>query len=220
MNGLPLSSMIILGYAVEMYPKAGIVKIYHGCASNMFDRDIKHYFKHDFNKLASALGFSYESNDEKLFEELRDMVLAARYPVSIEDPEDNNMFADKINERNLKIRSEKKFAEMIELAERVLSHVKKIDEYFKLIYSINIDKDGYMTFCYVKNLLIRITYRPSTEFKIDINEVKRLIEEVSIKRNNDLLVLKYWDQASIYEDNGKRTSRIKESSYTSDTDLT
>ena len=48
LTGLPKASMLLLGYAVEMYLKAGLSKAYFGCAESMFTRDIKQRFRHQY----------------------------------------------------------------------------------------------------------------------------------------------------------------------------
>lgn len=55
LTGLPRTSMLLLGYAVEMYLKAGIAKAYRGCGNMMFERDVKGRFGHNLDDMAQEL---------------------------------------------------------------------------------------------------------------------------------------------------------------------
>ena len=97
LTGLPRSSMLLLGYAVEMYLKAGLAKAYKGCSEDMFERDVKGRFGHKLVSLAKEIVFPLKDDDEKNFILLQGMVLAdARYPVFVPDGES---YADTVNQQ-------------------------------------------------------------------------------------------------------------------------
>ena len=62
--------MLLLGYAVEMYLKAGLAKAYRGCSDGMFDRDVTR-FGHDYKRIAAAIEFPGLPQDDEYFELLR-----------------------------------------------------------------------------------------------------------------------------------------------------
>lgn len=65
LTGLPRASMLLLGYSVEMYLKAGLAKAYKGCSENMFSQDVKGRFGHKLKKIAQEISFDFENGDKK-----------------------------------------------------------------------------------------------------------------------------------------------------------
>jgi len=200
LTGLPRTSMLLLGYAVEMYLKAGIAKAYRGCANTMFERDVKSRFGHNLDDMAYELAFPREPDDQNRFQKLKDMVLVdARYPVFV--PEDGT-YAEAVNQQTSRIWSENEYAKLSGVGQRVRDHVSKIDAdsaNCASFNSFNIDDDGYLAFRAGGHLPPRITYRLSTEMReanhIDAVDVKALLDE-----RVHFQILRYWDQAWIYED--------------------
>jgi hypothetical protein len=81
--------MLLLGYSVEMYLKAGLAKAYRGCSKEMFERDVKGRFSHKLPSLADEIAFPLQNGDEANLNLLRDMVLVdARYPVFVPEGTD------------------------------------------------------------------------------------------------------------------------------------
>ena len=219
LTGLPRTSMLLLGYAVEMFLKAGIAKAYRGCSSQMFERDLKTRFGHKLHDIANELVFPCEPNDQKRFQKLTDMVLVdARYPIFIPD---GDTYIEAVNQQTSRIWSESEYSDLCELAQRVRTHVGKIDSDSNrpaLFESFNIDDDGYLAFRTGGNLPPRITYRPSVRMRDAGHntalDVKSLLDECI-----HCLILQHWDQAWIYEDglNGSgrpKTSRRQQPSTT------
>jgi hypothetical protein len=200
LTGLPRTSMLLLGYAVEMYLKAGIAKAYQGCASKMFERDVKSRFGHKQDKMAKELAFPRETNDQQHFQKLTNMVLVdARYPIFV--PE-GDAHAEAVNQQTSRIWSKNEYDNLYELARRVRKHVSRIDadsENPALFDSFNIDDDGYLAFRGGGNLPPRITYCLSAEMRDAdhkaASDVKSLLDE-----RIHHLILRFWDQAWIYED--------------------
>ena len=125
LTGLPRASMLLLGYSVEMYLKAGLVKAYFGCFEEMFNRDVKSRFGHKLLSLAPEIGFALKGDDGKNFKLLQEMVISdARYPVFVPDGES---YADAVNQQTGRIWSSKNYEACIELAKRVREHSCTID---------------------------------------------------------------------------------------------
>lgn len=219
LTGLPRTSMLLLGYAVEMYLKAGIAKAYRGCANQMFERDVKTRFGHKLDDMAHELAFPREPNDQQQFQKLTDMVLVdARYPIFI--PE-GGTYAEAVNQQTSRIWSKNEYVDLCALVRRVRKHVSRIDadsENPASFNSFNIDGDGYLAFRVGGNLPPRITYRLSAEMRDadhkTASDVKSLLDE-----RNHRQILQFWDQAWIYEDGetGKiqpKTSRRQQPSKT------
>ena len=203
LTGLPRASMLLLGYSVEMYLKGGLAKAYHGCSEEMFQRDIRRRFGHDFISLADEIAFPLENGDENNLRLLKDMVMVdARYPVFV--PE-GTTYSDAANQQTRRIWSQSNFNSFLELANRIKTHSKSIDSSPHnpaSFISLNVDEDGYVSFRAGGNLPPRITYRLSSEQKrlgqTSKDDVRALIKENQI-------IMHYWYLAGIFEDEEKET---------------
>ncbi len=209
LTGLPRASMLLLGYSVEMYLKAGLVKAYHGCSEEMFCRDVRGKFGHKLVKIAQQICFSFEENDRENLNLVKDMVLIdARYPVLVED---RTSHSDVVNKQTQRIWNEENFDAFVNLANRVKKHASAIDQdtetpaYFM---SYNIDEDGYLAFRSGGHLPSRITFRVSAaqrrEGKTSTDDVKSLFASDEFVR-----LTYHWDQAWIYEDGRKENGHNK-----------
>lgn len=202
LTGLPRSSMLLLGYATEMYLKAAITKAYRGCSNDMFNRDVRSRFGHKFIKMAEEIAFPKTSLDIESLNNLKEMVLVdARYPVFIKEHE---TYVKTVNQRTFKIWSEDGYQSLSALVQRVREHALKIDgdeANPSSFYSVSIDSDGYLAFRVGGHLPPRITFRISTLMresnKTSVSDVKAIFETNGF---SDLQLLRFWDRAFIYED--------------------
>ena len=204
--GLPRSSMLLLGYAVEMYLKAGLVRAYYGCSEEMFDRDIKNRFRHKLLFMANEIAFSFSRDDERNLNELTDMILFdARYPVFVPN---NASYSDAVNQQTQRIWSAQNFTILTELANRVRKHSKIIDADSAnpaSLESFAVDADGYLSFRIGGHLPPRITYRASSiqlnNGKVSPDDMKALFPTSRFPQ-----LRHYWHRAWIYEDGRTKTS--------------
>lgn len=205
LKGLPRASMLLLGYSVEMYLKAGLVKAYMGCSEEMFSRDVKNTFGHKLVKLAQEIHFCFEENDREDLNLLKNMVLIdARYPVL---QEKDKPYFDAVNKQTRRIWSGENFDAFLNLANRIKDHTTAIDQdsnapsYF---IARTIDDDGYLAFREGGHLPPRITYRVSSiqerEKKTSLHDIKLLFECNGFSR-----LMSFWNQAWIFEDGRKKT---------------
>jgi hypothetical protein len=207
LTGLPRASMLLLGYATEMYLKAGIVKAYVGCAESMFSRDIRTRFGHDLLLMAKELGFPLSPNDEENLKRLKEMVLVdARYPIEVKE---NGNFASAVNQQTSRIWSKDSYDELSGLVERVKKHSKLIDKdennpSFRCGFSI--DQDGYLAFRVGGHLPPRITYKISSAMR-KISETTTVADIKALLYPGDpsfSRIIEYWDQSFIYEDGNEK----------------
>jgi hypothetical protein len=202
-TGLPRSSMLLLGYAVEMFLKAGLTKAYYGCSKEMFDRDVKKRFGHKLASLAREINFDFKNGDAENFAGLRKMVLVdARYPVFVLEGQSHS---DIVNQQTLKIWSIENFDSFYALAERVREHARTIDSDSNNpaeMSSWQVDQDGYLAFRAGGHLPPRITYRVSSAQveagTTSLDDMKKLFASPQYFR-----VKHFWDSAWIYEDRVK-----------------
>lgn len=212
LTGLPRASMLLLGYSVEMYLKAGLAKAYYGCSEEMFKRDVKRRFGHKLVSLANEIAFALNDDDEKYFVLLEEMMLVdARYPVLVPN---SASYADTINQQTGRVWSCKNFVASTELANRVKEHSRTIDRDPKnpaFPMSVNVDDDGYLAFRVGGNLPPRITYRLSSVQKrnheTSLDDMKALFASPRFQR-----LRCYWERAWIYEDGEGKTSRCAQPS--------
>ena len=204
--GLPRSSMLLLGYSVEMYLKAGLVRAYCGCSEEMFDRDIKKRFGHKLLSMANEITFSLNQDDVRNLNKLKDMILFnARYPVVVPS---NSSYSDTVNQQTQRIWSAQDFTILTELANRIRKHSKIIDadpSNPASFASFTVDADGYLAFRIGGHLPPRITYRASSiqrkNGEISPNDMKALFPTSRFPQ-----LRYYWDRAWIYEDGCTNTS--------------
>jgi hypothetical protein len=220
LEGLPRSSMLLLGYSVEMYLKAGLTKACFGCPEEMFKRDVKTRFGHDLVSLAKEISFDFKEGDKASFEHLENMVLFdARYPVFVPKGQDHTNVA---NQQTQKIWSKEKFNIFCMLAEKVREHARAIDNDSNnpsIRGSYSVDQDGFLVFRDGGHLPPRITYRVSSvQIKngaTSLGDMKTLF--ASPKKNKKSLFTSSWytllhhcwDSAQIYEDRKGKTIPIQ-----------
>lgn len=197
--------MLLLGYAVEMFLKAGLVRAYYGCSEEMFGRDIKQRFGHKLVSMANEIAFSLSQDDERNLNELRDMILFdARYPVFVPN---NASYSDTVNQQTQRIWDTRSFTILTELAKRIREHSKTIDADSAnpaSLASFTVDADGYLAFRIGGHLPARITYRASsiqrTSGKTSPDDMKALFPTSRFPQ-----LRSYWHRAWIYEDGCKKT---------------
>ena len=206
LTGLPRSSMLLIGYAVEMFLKVGLAKAYKGCSEEMFVRDAKGRFGHKLVSLANEIAFAIKDDDEQNLILLQGMVLVdARYPVFVPSGES---YADTVNQQTSRIWSNENYEAFTELANRVREHSRSIDEDSKnpaSLSSYNVDNDGYLAFRVGGNLPPRITYCLSSvqqrNCETSLEDIKALFTEPRFH-----MLRHFWERAWIYEDSENKTS--------------
>ena len=207
LTGRPRASMLLLGYAVEMYLKAGLVKAYQGCREEMFSRDVKKRFGHNLVGLAEEVAFAASDEYVRNLRLLEKMILVdARYPLFSDDGES---YIDAVNQQTERIWNPANFEAFVELANRIRAHTRAInnDELNPAsCWSRQVDDDGYLAFRVGGGLPPRITYRLSTAQKrkgeTSADDMKALFS------SQQFLQLKNcWGRAWLYEDDEKKTRR-------------
>jgi hypothetical protein len=172
LTGLPRASVLLLGYSVEMYLKAGLVKAYNGCREEMFSSDVKK-FGHDLKKLASEIDLPDANKSAADFKLLQSLIVeGARYPITPKDVKDFNIV---VGQNAARMWSAAEFHRLCALSKRVRTHASQIDcdenNPVHLSYG-NIGDTGYWVFRIGGHLSPRVTYRPN----IDLQDVKKYVE--------------------------------------------
>lgn len=103
------SGILLIGYAIELALKAGVLSFYKGLPKTTIESEIKHSYGHDLNKIAQDLSLNISISEKKLLKLVRDFVIEkARYPLNpISEPN----YIKRFNENKAKIQSEKTFTD-------------------------------------------------------------------------------------------------------------
>ncbi|MES2046122.1 MAG: hypothetical protein V4475_19795 [Pseudomonadota bacterium] len=204
LNGLPRASVLLLGYAAEMYLKAGLARAYQGCREEMFARDVRR-FGHKLSQLAHAVDLpDLDKCRPDLFQLEEAILVGARYPVHVRTGDSH---ADVVNSRTDEMWDRARYKRLCNLARRIRDHVTLIDQdrhnpaIFK---SYAIDNDGYLTFRLGGHLCPRITYRPSSDLlaarTIGPEDIRALLDS-----QKHTAILHYWPLSIVIEDGTQKS---------------
>ena len=205
LTGLPKASMLLLGYAVEMFLKAGLARVYQGCREEMFDRDVRQRFSHDLSAIAAEVDLPFLDAVRCDLDRLREYVLAdARYPAR---PVAGGRYEDAANAVTDEMWDWRRFRRLCALARDIRAHVSSIDHdhrHTALFRSYRIGDDGYVMFRVGGNLRPRITYHVGAD-RGDAKPMSPVQLRELFDQPKDHVIQHYWDMATIVEDGAKRT---------------
>ena len=204
LTGNPRASVLLLGYAIEMYLKAGLAKWLKHCPEYLLLGDTRSY-GHNYKLLADDLEIDESIAPRALLEFLSKAVtLEARYPARAEGGE---TAIEAINRRTSNMWGADRFKEMCRLAERLRAHVQRIngDEGNPSSTAIfNIAPGGYLVFRVGGNLPFRVTARPPNGESWDANDLSTLLQSI-----DSIEIKRFWNQCALYLDDGTRSKLIR-----------
>ena len=123
-TALARSSMLLLGYSVEMFLKGGVVKLYSYCPEEMVER-LMRKLGHDYGSMAKRLRIELEPGQ---FEQLnglsQSVVNDARYPAT---PSLDKNFFEQTNKITQYNHRQPNFERLVGLIEQIRDFVQKID---------------------------------------------------------------------------------------------
>lgn len=123
-SALARSSMLLLGYSVEMFLKGGLVKLYSYCPEEMVERVIRR-FGHDYKGMAERLGVPLTSSQFEQLNGLKKSVVDdARYPITPSLGKDFFEQTNKITQYNNR---QPNFESLVELIELIRDFARRID---------------------------------------------------------------------------------------------
>ncbi len=190
------SSILLLGYAIELYLKAGLTAAYMGCSKHDFEHVLKQAFRHNLAKIAKEIEFKLSPKDRQLMNSMMKAVLSsARYPLMVRDEKE---YTAEWNRLTTEFFSEERYKEAVALALRIRNHVSKLDRDEKNPASLkffNIDDDGYFAFRLGGNLRPRITVRYSTEQRARGEDNKAALLKLIQSHAISPIIPYYWTKA-------------------------
>ncbi len=165
-RALPKASILLMGYAIEMYLKSSLARLLSGCAEDLFIHLSRNKFGHRYTKLAKFIDFPLATTDEKLLKDLERAVLSdARYPIQVKDGED---YIENLNKVRRSVTDRSTYRSYCKLAKRLFLHSRRIGgtpESMVIRESFTIDSDGYFSMRAGGEVSTRITYKLSSEMK-------------------------------------------------------
>ena len=196
MDATTHSSMLLIGYAVELFLKAGITKLYVGCSKSLFEREIKHCYSHNLVKLAKDVEFPLLSHNRRRLKRLKKIILSeGRYPNFANNRKEEMEFQ---NKRAGQFWSDDKFEDFCNLATSIREHVSHIDQDADnlAIYEYRgIDQDGYFAFRCGGKLSPRVTVKFSSVQRHHRTNNKRALKRLIWENLSNPQIKKYWETA-------------------------
>ncbi|ELL1153983.1 hypothetical protein FA375_24590 [Pseudomonas aeruginosa] len=196
-KALPKSSVLLMGYAIEMYLKASLARRMSGCAEELFSHLSRKKFGHSYLKLAKFIEFPYTDVDQKHFQYLESAVISdARYPLSLKQGEN---YIDKCNSSRKKNTDRSEYRQYCDLARRLSQYATKIGgTRTSTVFTegFTIDNDGYLSLRAGGGVSTRITFKLSSALKLQNDPLAVL------KDNLDgvaPIAASLWDNAEIWE---------------------
>ncbi|WP_372380898.1 hypothetical protein [Xanthomonas sp. NCPPB 1754] len=193
LTGNPRASVLLMGYAVEMYLKAGLAKWLMGCERTLLDGDAKGY-GHKYEQLANDLEIEEAVAPPDLLRFLKNAVtLEARYPAQ---PNPGETPIEAINRRTSNLWNEETFRDICRLAKRLRDHVKRINSDHRNPVStqrFELSGGGYLVMRRGGHLPSRVTVRPPDGQQWDYAEITD-----ALQRCPSFEVQQFWNQCAIY----------------------
>lgn len=204
------SSVLMLGYAIELLLKSGVVSLLISAPKDLLEKKVKDY-SHNLVSVALDLGMNLSESEIKLLKTLSSYIInETRYPVTSESVED---YCNKTNEINAFIANDKCFYEGVEFYSNLKKIINDIDgtpDNMKIYSRMEMERDGYIIFRIGGSLppVIIVKY---CQTQIDANTntldtVKGLIINKN-KQNMSIhshLMESSWDAALFFSVNKKR----------------
>ncbi len=197
------SSFLLLGYAIELILKAGVVKFCRGLPDPLIKNTLKKY-SHRLEKMAIDLGLDLSGEEKKELVKMEQIIRTdGRYPISEEDSEKN---VQKWSALNLKLNDDDYYRAILNLHERIFSIVDKLDKdsenpAFTWLYGL--DQDGYITIRSGGGFPLRATVKYSSEqIKNNENTVHSLVEFIKTLESKHMgikVLSTNWKYVKLYE---------------------
>ncbi|MEA9578792.1 hypothetical protein VC218_07640 [Xanthomonas nasturtii] len=205
LTGNPRASVLLMGYAVEMYLKAGLAQWLTHCPEALFLTDIRQY-SHDYKRLADDLGIDAQIAPRDLLQFLSKAVtLEARYPAS---PREGETPIDATNRRTSDLWSDARFKAICLLVKKLRIHVVQMNsDRRNPRYStgFGLESGGYIVMRVGGHLPSRVTVRPPGGKAWTNKKINAVLEAIP-----SIAVQQRWRQCSIYLHHAEKGSqRVK-----------
>ncbi|WP_054070300.1 hypothetical protein [Pseudomonas syringae group genomosp. 3] len=204
---LPSTSILLIGYAVEMYLKSALAQIFIGCSEQIFKITAKR-LSHNLLHLCQYVYFPIDKQTQADLVALQASILEeARYPVSLKSGEDHYQ---KHSNRTSRQYDQENYNRYCELAKSLKKHAEKLrGSHDDVVCSSTwtILNDGYITMRCGGGVPGRVTFRLSREMESTLDPLQEL--ESMIRATSPHLAAA-WDDFEIYEEVVEVTVSLKQ----------
>jgi hypothetical protein len=205
--GQPRASMLLIGYACEMYLKAGLTRVFAGCDERMFDRDVR-TFSHHLVKIAKETSFPLDQHVQGHLQELQDIVLEnARYPVVPPPAVTDAAFCDALNNRTNQMWDPSIFRTYRILAIQLREHAHELQRGGGHCVRKKLHGGGYVVFRSGGGLPGRVTIRRPAAERSNPPPSADEVRAIAIAHGHVLLD-HFRESTQVVEDGEKKTIRL------------
>jgi hypothetical protein len=198
------SSILILGYAIELLLKSGIVSLLINAPKKLLDKKVKAY-SHNLLSIAQDLHLKLSARETNLLDTLsKYIVKETRYPVTPRSVKD---YCNQSNKITQFVSNEENFLLGVEFFNRLRSFINDVDgtsDNMKIHGRMTMKKNGYLTFR-IGGELPPIVILKFCQSQIDsgtdtLDTFKYLLAEKNMSDGsiNSYLIEKYWDSIVFY----------------------
>jgi len=209
LDGLPVSSHLLLGYGCEMYLKAALAKAFRGCEATFFDAQCRQ-FSHCLIELAQEVDIGLEAYEAEWLSKLSDAMANGRYPLP--GTLDKAEYVENANLQTSFQWDDDVFSQILNLAVWLRNHASMIDndsEHTALFDAAYLGSDGYVAMRIGGRLRPRVTFKPSSEMisagKEDAKHLHDLIKDHGMFG----FIAMSWDSARIIRHRGVKRQDLQ-----------
>lgn len=199
-------SMLLLGYAAEMFLKAGLAKTLHGCSEQLFQSLSSKEYGHNLQRLAQDIYFKLnKESSEDLVTLQRTIETEGRYPIEAEDINDHFF---KYNSLRIKNASKLNYQRICRLVSQLAKHSHALGGTHTCRVSTEswqYDNDGYISYWWKEDLPPRITFRLSPELENEPDPIQTLREMIKSLPRLDSA----WDRCDLYQEEVEVKVRLR-----------
>ncbi len=190
-------SLLLLGYAAEMFLKAGLAQVLHGCSEQLFKTLTSKEYGHNLQRIAQSIYFDLDKSKTADLNTLQKLLESeGRYPLEADSEIDLIL---KSNELRHRTSSTANYRRLCKLVKQLALHSQELRGTTKSPVSTGswqFHEDGYISLWWKQGLPPRITYRLSPELEREEDPLGALRAMVKSVPKLDTL----WSQSELYEE--------------------
>lgn len=206
-EALPRASILLIGYAIELFLKAALAQVFIGCSEQLFQTTARRKFSHNLLALAQFVRFPLSKQTEEDLKTLETSILEdGRYPLTINNSDD---YHEKGNARTKKSTDPANYQRYRDLADKLESYARSVSGTSEDPVSHEtwtILNDGYISLRHGGGIPGRVTFRLSREMEGELNPLQEL---GSMIRAVSPRLAAAWDEFEIYEEVVEVTVSLK-----------
>ncbi|NRF32984.1 hypothetical protein [Vibrio coralliilyticus] len=196
------SSFLLLGYAIELLLKSGVVSLLIYAPKHLLERKVQNY-GHNLIRIANELHIELSKSEKKLLNKLSSFIVnETRYPLIVDSSQEYN---EKINQLMMDFSCDSLFETGVDIFDKVKLVIDSIDgtEINPKVYSkLQIDFDGYIIFriggYLPPTLIIKYSSQQVELKKNNLIDLKALVLRNYKSHATNMLMIDTWEKSDIY----------------------